>query len=166
LFEHAGGLRQLLDVSPEGEASCFITAEGRNKQMLTSIRVVAAVVERDGKYLITQRRPDAVLPLLWEFPGGRVEEGEGDSEALCRELDERLGVEIEVGQHLATSVHDYEGYSVTLVVYKAVLQSEQIQLRRVNDFRWVLSTEFENYTFPPADQATMDQLLGFPGKSS
>src|SRR5512135_3320476 len=87
----------------------------------SSIRVVAAVVERNGKYLITQRRPEAVLPLLWEFPGGRVEPGENDEQALRREMRERLDVDIEVGRHLATSVHDYEGYSVTLVVYQATL---------------------------------------------
>ena len=50
-----------------------------------TIRVVAAVLERDGRYLITQRRPTAVLPLLWEFPGGKVEPGETDSQALKRE---------------------------------------------------------------------------------
>jgi 8-oxo-dGTP diphosphatase len=134
------------------------------KPASTSIRVVAAVVERDGQYLITQRRPEAVLPLLWEVPGGRVEEGEADEAALRREMNERLSVDIEVGQHLATSVHDYEGYTVTLVVYKATLLSEDIRPARVNAFHWVTSDSFEQYAFPPADQATMDKLLGFPGK--
>ena len=132
----------------------------------TSIRVVAAVIERDAKYLITQRRPEGVLPLLWEFPGGRVEDGETDEHALSREMRERLDVDIQVGQHLATSVHDYEGYSVTLVVYKATLLSEQVRPMRVNAFHWAASEEFERYSFPPADQATMDKLLGFPGRTS
>jgi 8-oxo-dGTP diphosphatase len=134
--------------------------------MPESIRVVAAVVERDGKYLITQRRPEAVLPLLWEFPGGRVEEGETDQEALRREMQERLDVEIEVGSQLATSVHDYEGYTVTLVVYKAELLSEELHPRRVNAFHWATSEEFNQYSFPPADQATMDKLLGFSSKKN
>jgi 8-oxo-dGTP diphosphatase len=56
------------------------------------IRVVAGVIGRDGSYLITQRRPGAVLPLLWEFPGGRVERSETDTEALQREVKHRLGV--------------------------------------------------------------------------
>jgi 8-oxo-dGTP diphosphatase len=132
----------------------------------TSIRVVAAVIERNGKYLITQRRPEGVLPLLWEFPGGRVEDGETDEQALGREMRERLDVDIQVGQHLATSVHDYEGYSVTLVVYKATLHSEQVRPMRVNAFHWAASEEFERYSFPPADQATMDKLLGFCGHTS
>lgn len=123
-------------------------------------------MERNGKYLITQRRPEAVLPLLWEFPGGRVEAGESDEAALCREMRERLDVEIQVGRHLATSVHDYEGYSVTLVVYQATLLSEKVIPVRVNAFHWASSEEFDRYDFPPADQATMDRLLGFPGSRS
>jgi len=133
--------------------------------MTRSIRVVAAVVERNGKYLITQRRPEAVLPLLWEFPGGRVEEGESDEKALRREMQERLAVEIEVEDQLATSVHDYESYSVTLVVYRASLLSDKLQPKRVNAFHWVASEDFGRYQFPPADRATMDKLLGLPGKN-
>lgn len=127
---------------------------------MKAIRVVAATIDRDGRYLITQRRAEAVLPLLWEFPGGRVEEDESDADALRRELRERLDAEVEVGAELATMVHDYEGYSVTLVIYAARLLSEELRAVRVNDFRWVPSDEFERYEFPPADQATMDKLLG------
>jgi len=58
-------------------------------ESLRTIRVVAAVIEREGRYLITQRRPTAVLPLLWEFPGGRVEESETDAAALKREVRQR-----------------------------------------------------------------------------
>ncbi len=57
-----------------------------------TIRVVAAIIERDGRYLITQRRSNAMLPLLWEFPGGKVEACETDAEALVREINERLAV--------------------------------------------------------------------------
>jgi 8-oxo-dGTP diphosphatase len=59
--------------------------------MRRKIRVVGAMIEREGTYLITQRPPRASLPLLWEFPGGRVESGETDEEALARELRERWG---------------------------------------------------------------------------
>lgn len=134
--------------------------------MPASIRVVAAVVERDGKYLITQRRPEAVLPLLWEFPGGRVEDGESDAVALRRELQERLDVDAEVGAQLAISVHEYEGYTVTLVVYRATLGSGELRPVRVNAYHWAASEDFESYSFPPADQATMDKLLGFSSKNN
>ena len=134
--------------------------------MRVSIRVVAATIERDGRFLITQRRPEAVLPLLWEFPGGRVEAGETDQDALAREVRERLDATIDVDDELATMVHDYDGYSVTLVIFRAHLRSEQLRAKRVNDFRWVRADELEQYQFPPADQATMDKLLGFPGNTA
>lgn len=128
--------------------------------MPRSIRVVAAVIEEDGKYLITQRRPEAVLPLLWEFPGGRVEQGEPDEQALRREMGERLDVDIQVGDELATSVHEYSGYTVTLVVYRGTLLSRDLRPKHINAFHWIASDEFDRYDFPPADQATMDKLLG------
>ena len=64
------------------------------------IRVVAAVIERGGRYLITQRNAGAVLPLLWEFPGGRVEEGESDEDALTREVKMRIGADVTVGEKI------------------------------------------------------------------
>jgi 8-oxo-dGTP diphosphatase len=126
------------------------------------IRLVAAVIERDGRYLITQRRPSAVLPGLWEFPGGRVEEGETDEQALRRELRERLGTEVEVKAQMAHRVHHYHGYSVDLNLYQAAIApGQEPQPVRVADVRWVPSNEFEKYPFPAADQATTDILLGF-----
>jgi 8-oxo-dGTP diphosphatase len=126
------------------------------------IRLVAAVIERDGRYLITQRRPTAVLPGLWEFPGGRVEEGETDEQALRRELRERLGTEVVVKAQMAHRVHHYHGYSVDLNLYQAaIVEGQEPQPMRVAEVRWVPSNEFEKYPFPAADQATTDLLLGF-----
>ena len=80
-----------------------------------TVRVVAAVVEREGRYLITQRREQAVLSLLWEFPGGKVEAGEADEDALRRELRERLDAEGKIGRKLGEKVHEYDGYRVSLL---------------------------------------------------
>ena len=132
---------------------------GRNAS--PSIRVVAAVIERDGKYLITQRRQSAVLPGLWEFPGGRVEPGETQEAALKREVRERLGVDVVVKERIASRQHEYEGYSVELNLYQTLLPEGAVLVAaRVADFRWVASNEFDQYPFPAADQATTDQLLG------
>jgi len=125
-----------------------------------TILVVAAVVQKNERYLITQRRPNAVLPLLWEFPGGRVEEGESDAHALRRELLERLGVEAVVGQLISFVSHPYEHYSVDLHLYECKLESENLQAKAVNAFRWVTSSEFDQYPFTPADEASMTKLLG------
>jgi 8-oxo-dGTP diphosphatase len=125
------------------------------------IRVVTAVIEHGGRYLITQRRSQALLPLLWEFPGGKVEPGERDEDALRRELQERLGVDATIGAKLAERQHTYVGYEVQMALYAATIPPEQqITAIRVNDFRWVASGDFGQHRFPDADQATMDQLLG------
>ena len=125
------------------------------------LRVVAAVIARGERYLITQRRPQAVLAGLWEFPGGRVEEGETDAQALKREVLERVGIDVEVGACIGRRTHDYDGYSVDLALYQTTpLGDVEPSAVRVADCRWVTSGEFETYRFPAADQATMDLLLG------
>jgi 8-oxo-dGTP diphosphatase len=125
-----------------------------------TIRVVAAVIENEGKYLITQRRPAAVLPLLWEFPGGKVETGETDAQALKREVLHRLGAQIEVGKLISFVSHPYEHYTVDLFLYECRLTDGKLEARNVNAFKWVPSSEFEQYPFTPADEASMNKLLG------
>jgi 8-oxo-dGTP diphosphatase len=118
------------------------------------------MVEVEGKYLITQRRQTAVLPNLWEFPGGRVEPGESDAEALSREIAERLGVQVEVGQMISFVSHPYEHYDVDLYLYDCRLLTHELRARAVQAFRWIGSDEFDAYEFAPADEASMSQLLG------
>jgi 8-oxo-dGTP diphosphatase len=125
-----------------------------------TIRVVAAVLESEGRYLITQRRATAVLPLMWEFPGGRVEEGETDAHALKREVRHRLGAEIEVGKLISFVSHPYEHYVVDLFLYECTLLGETLEARNVNAFKWVTSAEFDQYPFTPADEASMNKLQG------
>ena len=127
-----------------------------------TIRVVAAVLEKEGRYLITQRRATAVLPLMWEFPGGRVEPGETDQQAVKRELLHRLGVNIDVGKLISFVSHPYEHYVVDLFLYECTLADPESSLepRAVNAFKWVASNEFDQYPFTPADEASMNKLLG------
>ena len=124
------------------------------------VRVVAGMIDRDGKYLITQRRPHATLPLLWEFPGGRVEEGESDGAALQREMLHRLGAGVVVGTLISFVSHTYDSYVVDLHLYECVLTHDALAALAVNDFRWVRSDAFEQYPFTPADEASMSKLLG------
>ena len=125
------------------------------------IRVVAAVIDHEGRYLITQRNSNAVLPGLWEFPGGRVEPGESETTCLLREVKGRIGVEIVVGAKLGEHLHDYTGYQVHLTMYSCKLPGEARPYpATVADLRWVTSREFLDYDFPPADERTMSKLLG------
>jgi 8-oxo-dGTP diphosphatase len=124
------------------------------------IRVVAAVIARDGRYLITQRRPTAVLPLLWEFPGGRVEPGESDADALRREVMHRLGVEVKVGTLISFVSHPYERYTVDLHLYECTIVRGEPLEQNVLAYRWVTSVDFDQYPFTPADEISMSKLLG------
>src|SRR5215813_12526643 len=104
-----------------------------------TIRVVAAVLEKDGKYLITQRRATAVLPLMWEFPGGRVEKSESDADALKREVMHRLGVEVSVGSLISFVSHPYERYTVDLHLYECRIVRGEPTERNVLAWKWVTS---------------------------
>jgi 8-oxo-dGTP diphosphatase len=126
----------------------------------STIRVVAAMIEEGGRYLITQRRPTAVLPLLWEFPGGKVEPDESDSAALEREVLHRLGVSVGVGKLISFVRHPYERYIIDLHLYECHLTAGTPKKLNVHDFAWVQSDEFEHYSFTPADEISVAKLLG------
>lgn len=129
-------------------------------EKLPTVRVVAAVVGRDGRYLVTQRRPSAVLPLLWEFPGGRVEPGETDAQALAREFEGRLAAPLRVGGLISYVRHSYVSYVVELYLYECELCTDSIDPVGVHAVRWVRSEEFDSLDFTPADEASMNALLG------
>jgi 8-oxo-dGTP diphosphatase len=129
-----------------------------------TVRVVAALVSAEGRYLITQRRSSAVLPNLWEFPGGKVETEETDAQALAREIHERLGVQVEVGQMISFVSHPYELYIVDLYLYECrLITTHALQTRGVQAFQWIRSEQFDEFEFAPADEASMSQLLGEDG---
>jgi 8-oxo-dGTP diphosphatase len=126
------------------------------------IRVVGAMLQNDeGRYLITQRPPKASLPLLWEFPGGRVEEGETDAQALAREIREEMGVEVTVLEEAMHTHHEYPNYDIDFRVFRCRLKDQKapIQHLRVHDHRWVTLEEMSQYRFPDADAKTLAKLL-------
>ncbi len=121
------------------------------------------MLEREpGRYLITQRSKAATLPLLWEFPGGRVAEGESDEQALARELKERLGLDVEVHEQAMATQHAYEHYVVDFRVFRCSLKvgDQPVSHDVVNDHRWVALDEMEQFQFPGADARTLEKLLG------
>jgi 8-oxo-dGTP diphosphatase len=126
------------------------------------IRVVGAMLEREpGRYLVTQRSKTATLPLLWEFPGGRVHEGERDPEALERELKERLGLEVVVDEEAMATHHEYDSYSVEFRVFHCHLArpGQEPSHAKVNDHRWAALDEMGEFKFPDADARTLAKLL-------
>lgn len=126
-------------------------------------RVVSAEIERDGRWLITQRGAHAALPLLWEFPGGRVREGEQEEAALIRTLRHRIGVDVEPAERLLEVRHDYEDYTVVLAVWRCDLGEQEPYAASVAGIAWVDPEDLADYPFPGADQKTIDLLLQHDG---
>jgi len=123
------------------------------------IRVVSGEIQRDGRYLLAQRSAHAVLPLLWEFPGGRVRDGETDEEALARSVRERVGVVATVLGQVLEVEHDYPDYRVVLAVYRVDIGEALPFAVAVNAVAWVAPDAFGDYPFPGADRKSMQALL-------
>ena len=122
------------------------------------IIVTAAIIRRNGYILLSRRRPDAHLPNLWEFPGGKVEPGESLTGALQRELREELGVDVEVGTEYYTTTHHYPTKSVELHFFNCRILDGEPHAIDVAEFRWVNRTDLRAYEFPEADLELVERL--------
>lgn len=120
--------------------------------------VTAAVIEEQGKFLIAQRKKNAHLSLMWEFPGGKVEAGESPETCLAREIQEELGVVIEVGDIFKVISHNYGDKQVILLCYKCKLIQGEICPVECEDFAWVTPPEMSEYDFAPADLPVVEAL--------
>lgn len=122
-------------------------------------KVGVGVVEKSGRYLITQRRFDDRLGGIWEFPGGKIREGESDEACVTRELKEELGIEVQVGQHLGTIHYTYPDRKLELRFYACSLSAGDPKPIDVQDFRWAKADELIYYQFPKADREIVDKLV-------
>ena len=116
-----------------------------------NLRVVAGLIREGGKVLLTQRKPGRHLGLHWEFPGGKVEAGETDDEALRRELREELGLEVSVGTRCFETRHTYGSREMHLLVYRCRVIAGEPQALDVNAFEWVNENRVSERDFLPAD---------------
>ena len=127
--------------------------------MKRQLVVTAAVIERDGSFLIAQRSPDKHMGLKWEFPGGKLEWGEDPRAGLAREIREELAIEIDVGDVLDVVAHVYDELQVVLLVYACTYRNGAVQRMDVHDVRWVSRQELRGYDMAPADWPIVDKLL-------
>ncbi len=118
------------------------------------IVVTAAVIEHEGRYLVTRRQRGVHLEGYWEFPGGKCEPGESLEECLRRELREELGTDAAIGEEIFTVTHHYAEKSVELHFLSCRLTGEPTPLVG-QEMRWVARVDLSGLTFPPAD----DQLI-------
>ena len=124
---------------------------------MTRILVVAAVIEREDRFLITRRQDGVHLAGLWEFPGGKVADGESHTAALRREIHEELDVEIVVRDLVLETSHDYPERVVTLFFYRCdLIGSPRPMIGQ--EMAWVTRTELPTLNFPPADDELIRRL--------
>jgi 8-oxo-dGTP diphosphatase len=121
--------------------------------------VTAAVIENDDKILITQRKKGKQGELLWEFPGGKLEEGESPYECIVREIKEELNIDIEVIDILDVVFHRYTEFNMLMLVYRCRLKRGDIMAKEVEDFRWVSPYELKEYNFLEADIGVVEKIV-------
>jgi 8-oxo-dGTP diphosphatase len=122
------------------------------------LRVTAAVLESAGRVLIAKRPQGDRLAGHWEFPGGKIEDGEEPRVCLARELYEEFGITAEIGELLVSHVHLYPHVEIELLSYRASHLSGDFELRDHDEVRWVLPEELAQYPFAPADLPTVRLL--------
>jgi 8-oxo-dGTP diphosphatase len=122
------------------------------------LHVVGAAILRDGRCLVAQRAADRSMPLLWEFPGGKVERGEAPREALARELEEELGVPSEIGDFLARGTSTHEGRRIVLDVFLARIPDGEVELREHASHGWFGPEELDALDWPEADLPILPEL--------
>ena len=123
------------------------------------IRVVAAIIERDGRLLVCRRRDRPGRPGLWEFPGGQIEPGESEAAALVRELREELAVEAEPGPLYQRIEHAYPDLRVELTFLHARIAPEATPWAlEAAEVRWVPSAELPRLEFLDADRTLVARL--------
>jgi 8-oxo-dGTP diphosphatase len=122
-------------------------------------RVVAALIVQDGKILVCQRTRHQTMPLKWEFPGGKIEEGEQPRSALQRELEEELGVNATIGDEVARIRHEYRrGSSVELRFFVVRKYAGELENRIFRDMQWAQPAELLSYDFLEADLKLVSDL--------
>ena len=120
--------------------------------------VAAAVVIRDGRVLLTRRTEGQHLAGLWEFPGGKLEDGESPEEALVRECREECGIEVEVAEILDVTHHRYPEKDVLLLFYRCELRAGEVRHLQVADHAWVAPDDLDDYPLPPADERVVARI--------
>jgi mutator protein MutT len=121
------------------------------------IVVLAAIVERGGRLLVTRRLTGTHLAGLWEFPGGKCEPGETHEACLARELMEELGVASTIGAEILATAHDYADRTVRLHFRRCTIDGEPRSMLG-QEIRWITREELPSLEFPPADAELIEML--------
>lgn len=118
---------------------------------MDTVRVVCGIIFKEDEILLCRRKPEKSLGGYWEFPGGKVEFGESESEALIRELREELAMQVEIGKHFKTIIHQYEDVKVELIAYYCRFIQADFILTDHDEIKWVEKRELLSFNLAPAD---------------
>jgi 8-oxo-dGTP diphosphatase len=122
-------------------------------------RVVAGLIVQDGKLLVCQRTRHQTMPLKWEFPGGKIEEGEQPRDALRRELDEELGIAATIGDEVARIQHEYPNGGMVELRFFVVREFKgELENRIFRDMRWTQPKDLPQFDFLEADSTLVKDL--------
>jgi 8-oxo-dGTP diphosphatase len=128
-----------------------------------TMKVTAAVIERDGKILVARRKPGLVAGGLWEFPGGKLEERETPERGLERELEEELGVRANVGDFLCSVPFSGAIMAFELLVFRTELLSDNFRLTDHDEIRWLEPEKMDEILFSLPDRPVVRMLSGRGG---
>lgn len=121
-------------------------------------QVTAAVLEKDGRFLIARRMTGKALGGKWEFPGGKVEPGETPEECLRREIKEEFDIDIEVKEHIVSSVFRYCFVPIELAAYRVRYIGGKLKVKDHEEIRWASKDELNTYDFMEADKPVVSLL--------
>jgi 8-oxo-dGTP diphosphatase len=125
------------------------------------IKVACAIIERDGAILVAQRSESMSMPLKWEFPGGKLEQGEDSAACLARELREELGVAVAIRYALPPVVHDYGAWVIELFPFVCELTAGKITLHEHKAIIWQEPLELFDLDWPAADLPVIAEYLRY-----
>lgn len=123
------------------------------------LNVVCAIIQYDNKILIAQRSEQMALPLKWEFPGGKVKEGENKQAALKREIKEELAMDIEVGEALEPVEYHYENFSIALYPFLCTCSSGDFVKKEHREIHWERLENLMDYDWAAADVPVVEELI-------
>ena len=123
------------------------------------LNVTCAIIKKEDKIVVTQRSASMSLPLKWEFPGGKLENGESEIDCIKRELKEELNIEIEIIKKLTNSIHDYGKMKINLIPFVVKYKSGEIKLLEHRDYKCLHKNELTQLDWAEADLPILKEFI-------
>jgi len=126
---------------------------------MKTIKVACGIIWKEGKVFIARRKPEKSMGGYWEFPGGKIEEGENPEEALARELKEELGMLVNVTRFFGSNTHAYEKFTIELIAYECTFIEASFLLTDHDDWKFITPSALSDEKLAPADVPLANKLV-------